>query len=436
MICLDTLGAPHLSSFGNVSGVSPNIDKFLGQAFSFRRAYAQYPSTLSSHASLFTGLYPRSHGLYGEIDNSHLDKATLASVLAHHGYLTVAITEDAYVSSDFGFDTGFDWYDNGEADFTQGFAGGAQATFDKASRWLDEYGSHSTFFLFVHTYEVHAPYTIKDAPARAIADLIAPDYRGTFSDFYPGRLPMLAHNSGRAPHSAADLTRLRALYAGEINYLDRLLGQFLLHLEATGLAGRTLIVLLSDHGEEFGEHGKIGHGETLHNQVLHVPLGFRLPGRGSSASSESPVEIVDVMPTILELIAVPAPPVDGQSLVPLMDGSAPQAAIAISELRTAWGECRRLRLPDGCRIEGLAVQDSRFKLMTSKIPVRELFYDLTTDPLETRDARGDFPAELEHHRKLLTEYAAGTLSQPPAAVAPMQVGEETRERLRALGYTE
>jgi arylsulfatase A-like enzyme len=437
LISLDTLGADRLTSFGNAPGVSPNIDAFLHQSFSFRRAYAQYPNTLVSHASMFTGLYPRHHGVYGA--TPMLRSKALASMLAENRYLTAAVTEDAYVGSGFGFDQGFDSFDNGGPKFVHLFRGGAKETFSAASSWLDTFGRWTRFFLFIHTYEVHTPYTTRDAEARAVVERLDPGYDGPHRDEYSGGEEESDHNTGERPVPEKVRKHLAALYAGEINYLDRIVSEFMNRLSGLGISERTLIVLTSDHGDEFGEHGKLGHGETLYNPVLHVVLGFHWPGHIAPGESESPVELIDVTPTVLDLAGLSEKlPLDGVSLLPAMRGEAGGAVArpAFAELQTATGECRKLHLPDSCRLDRLAVQGRRFKLMTSKAPEFQTLYDVLSDPHETRDVSTDFPDELRALRALLDAYATDSL--PPAAspAAAPTIDPATRERLRALGYLE
>jgi arylsulfatase A-like enzyme len=438
VLSLDTLGAAYLSAFGGVPGVSPRIDDFLRHAFAFERAYAQYGSTLVSHSSLFTGLYPIHHGRYAP---PVPPLNSLVDVLAAHGWVTVAFTEDAYVGSSLGFASGFDWFDDGND--VSSIAGDAERTFARAAAWLEEFGARTRFFLFVHTYEVHAPYVARDEPARRLADRITPDDRRHF-DGEAQLESLLRHNDGRALLDAADIRRYAALYAAEIGYLDRVVGAFLDRLSALGLADDTVVVLTGDHGDQFGEQGKVDHGETLHNRVLHVPLGFRWPGRIAPGRSDSPVQLIDVFPTILEVAGLAVPPaLDGRSLAPVLLGREreipPRAAFA--ELRADREECGRWRGSGPCRLDRYAVQTERFKYVSSKVPPFERLYDLAADPLETRDVAAEHPDVLAAQRRLLEAYTAAAV--PPASAGQAREGtpegvpdDATRRRLRALGYTD
>jgi arylsulfatase A-like enzyme len=436
LISLDTLGAGHLSSFGGVSGVSLHLDAIFARAFSFRRAYAQYPSTLSSHASLFAGCYPRTHGLYAILPRGE-GYEPLAALLASHGYLTAATTENAFVGAGFGFDHGFDFYDDGQLRGDYGFPGNSAQTFAGAREWITRYGTDTRFFLFVHTYEVHAPYVVHDLEARQIADRVTPGYDGPYDEGFvgPELLRLMSHNRGNRME-AGEVARLRGLYTGEIYRLDRQVSELVAAIERLDSERPVLVVITSDHGEEFDEHERLGHGETLHNPALHVPLVFLWPGRIDPGASTRPVELVDVMPTLLELVGLPVPTgIDGESLAPIIQGESDGAHLgaAFSELRSSPGECALQGRGPDCLLDRVAVQDERFKLISSRLPPFDLLYDLQQDPGETRDVAPKFPAELQRLRDEVDAYRRrGSGAEIPRSTGDLD--PETEERLRALGY--
>jgi arylsulfatase len=442
LVSLDTLGADHLGK----PGVSPHLDRFLRDHFALRRAYVHYPNTLVSHASMLSGLYPKHHRVYG--DNPSFEARSLASRLAEHGYLTNAITEDAYVGSEFGYDAGFDWFDNGNSS-NEAIQGNAAETFAHAAQWLDAFSSSVPFFLFVHTYDVHTPYVPRDAEALAVSHRLNPGYQGRFAESYEAGMIEIAHNAGNRLLPAADCAQLQALYGGEINYLDRVAGEFLDTIAALADADQILLIVTADHGDEFGAHGKLGHGETLHNEVLHVPLGFSWPGHIKPGSDEAPVQSVDIVPTILDLAGLPpAVGLDGVSLAPALIGGkrlVPRPAFAeLREIPFAFqraeeGRCGDFGLPPDCQVHRRAVQTERFKMIRSKFPAFELLYDLSADPGELHDVAAQFPKEAVQLRAMLDAYDADSSAATPAAVnaAPTKtVDAATRERLRALGYVE
>lgn len=430
LLSLDTLGAGYLDYFEHGPSASSQIEAFLDDSFAFRRAYAQYPNTLVSHASLFSGLYPLHHGVYpGTYKRLH----SLVDTLAQHGYLTAAFSENGYVSSHFGFANGFDRYSNGRT--LDRFEGDAKKTFEDATAWLAKLGSDSRFFLFVHTYEVHAPYVPRDEEALAASKRLTPNNDRIFDESV-----LTGHNDGTRRLNKTGLDRLRALYIGEIQYLDRLVGEFMQNLRALGIENDTLIILTSDHGEQFGEGGKVGHGHDLHNIVLHVPLGFRWPGRFENAESQNPVQLVDVMPTVLELAGIAQPDrVDGQSLAMtlLADPEASPERPVFTELISSSSECMIHTGASSCRLGRFAVQTGNFKLITSEIPRRKRLYDLIEDPEETRDVSRQFPEEVAKHEALLARYLGSSQSQPHTTDHDSpDLDSEMRERLKALGYIE
>lgn len=433
VVLIDTLGAAYLSAFENAPGVSPNIDTFLAEGHSFRRAYAQYGNTLVSYASLLSARQPGSHGVYPGVPVRPLDES-LVAVLAAEGYHTVAFTEGAFVSANFGFSVGFDHYDDGLIGISAQMAGGAAQTFERAGAWLAGHGARERFLLFVHTYEVHAPYTPRDSEALRIASRITPDDGRLFAPEQQAKRS-LRHNSGDQLLDPRDLARLRALHSAEIHTLDGLFGDFLARIAALGLERDTLVVFTADHGDQFGEHGKVGHSESLHNRVLHVPLAFRWPASIPPGETGAAVQLVDVMPTVLDLLGLPPPDArDGRSLAPWLRGVS-AARPAFSEQRSSRGECRRLGLPIHCRLNRFAVQTERFKLVTSQLPPWERLYDLRDDPLETQNVAAAHPAEVARHRALLAGHrAAAERAAPDGGPAPPDVDADTLQRLRDLGY--
>ena len=272
MLSLDTLGAGHLGAYGGPPGVSPHIDDLLASSVSFERAYAQYGNTLVSHSSLFSALHPVRHGVYGGASKRRLAES-LVGVLAAAGYETLAFTDGGYVSAGFGFGRGFDHYDDGKPGPTQKWRSGA--AFDATLRRLSGRSRDEQVFLFVHTYEVHNPYLPLDEEAFAFADGLTPGDDRRLSSRQQASLLRKYQREGRQP-PARDLARLEALHRAEIRYLDSRLPPFL--EAAIAQLNDPIVVLLSDHGEQFGEWGRIRHGSSLHDRVIRVPLAFRVPG--------------------------------------------------------------------------------------------------------------------------------------------------------------
>lgn len=443
LISLDTLGARYLGSYGGLPEASRNIDAFLSRSFTFRRAYTTYPNTLVSHASLFTSTYPSSHGVYASARDSAVAVDSLGSVLRGRGYFNVAYTENAFVSSDFGFDRGFDWYDDGP-DGGEAFLGDAADTFGRARDWLERHGEDAPFLLFVHTYEVHSPYILRNDDSRRIADAVFPAPSGARKALVSSAADTEhLHNAGYVRLSPDEVRRMAAVHVGEIHYLDQVFAEFIAALERMPFADRTLVVLFSDHGDEFDPYGKIGHGETLDDVVMHVPLAFNLAGRFTGGEYRQPVSLVDVTPTVLDVIgAGGALAGDGRSLLPLLDGSVadlPPRPV-FGELQRARATCITERLPESCFVGRFVVYAGDLRFEYSSIPHYQHLRRLPDGDVETNPPA----AALAPFHSALTSYVTGApwQSQTPwqprsidvDAAAPPAVDDVTRQRLEALGY--
>jgi len=313
-------------------------------------------------------------------------------------------------------------------------AGDAAQTFDAAARWLARNGD-VRFLLFVHTYEVHSPYRLRDAEARSVAARVAGHEVSPFAAPYLGRR-LKAHNTGRRPLGEAALEGLRALYAAETQYLDRSLGRFFERLDAIGIGEDAIVVLTADHGEELGIRDVVGHGNSLHDHGVQVPLGFRWPGRLAPGWREEPVPLADVLPTLLDLAGLPVPDhLDGRSLAPKLRAPVTdeQPTYAISELHRSPDKCRE----DGarpCTPAAYAVHGRRFKLVANRPGGPDELFELESDPREIHDVAADHPQVVARLLAVLEEYLSSA-AEPPVEPRPdREVPEETRKQLEALGY--
>jgi len=434
LVSLDTLSARYLGSQGHPAAASPQLDMLFERSFAFRHAFAQFGNTLVSHSSLFSGLYPLQHGRYGG-EGSLPPLASLVQQLASAGHRTVAFTEDVYVGSDFGFARAFDVYDDGPSKGGKAMYGNAEGTFAKALAWLESEGDAGPFFLFVHTYQVHSPYLLADETSRALANALTPDDLREFPK-HESSLMVRRHNQGKQPLSRRDVDRLKALHLGEIHYLDRLFGALVRSIEALPLPERTLLVVTADHGDQFGELGAMGHGKSLHESVLHVPLAFYWPGRIEPGSSDAVVQLVDVMPTILELAGASVPEdLDGRSLGPLLtSGAALEARPAYSEMRRRPQGCTSA----GCTLERYSVRDEALKLVRRADGTPLRLVQPESDPAEARDLSTERPQELRRLNALLDVYQAlgPSVRVDTDATAEGIEDPDLHERLRALGYAD
>ncbi|MEZ5063541.1 MAG: sulfatase [bacterium] len=404
LISLDTLRADRLGAWGYDRETSPALDAFAKTAVRFDRAYSETCWTLPAHLSLFTGLPPSSHGVLDADRALPESVPLLAELLKSDGYRTFAITDGGYVDSFFGFGRGFDRYDEREKDL--------RSTLFLARNFLKTVKDDERFFLFLHTYDIHCPY---DPPA---------DYAERFRTRPPADRLDVAGKCGNPDYNGMTLTpgQIRFLsdqYDAGIRAADDLLGEFFAHLEADEWLKDTIVIVVSDHGEQFGEHGKIGHGDSLYREELHVPLLVRAPGVAPRVSSHA-VGLVDVMPTVLDLVGLGIPDVQGESLVPVMTGR-----VADDPARPLFSELDRVR-------HLRSVVESSAHLIVDRDAGTMAVYHWRTDPTEQTPSSdpgltAPLRAKLDEHERTLVRPE----TVPAAPLDPAQV-----ERLRALGYVE
>ncbi len=315
IIGVDTLRADHLGCYGYHRKTSPNIDQLAADGVLFENCIAPSPWTLPSFATVFTSLYPSQHGARGSHKALGTGFPTLAEILKSQGYLTGAIVNAPYLKRSFKVDRGFDTYD-----MPPRRGRNASGTTSHALAWIDSLPD-KPFLLFVHYFDPHLPY----APPAPYDTLFDPGYHGKIgSRFQPKALPRVRLQDIRKllTYTDQDWRHIEALYDGEVAFTDRAIGDLLSGLKERGLLDNTLIVFLSDHGEEFLEHGGFEHGHSLYGELLHVPLIFVLKGRiPRGLRLRQQVRLLDILPTILELSGVDCDAhTEGVSLVPLIEG--------------------------------------------------------------------------------------------------------------------
>lgn len=450
LISVDTLRADHLGTYGYARDTSPFIDRELAaKGTVFERCISTATTTAPSHMSMFTGLAPTVHGVHGEDFLLALDGeiATLAEVLRRAGFETGAVTENGAMGAYRGFSRGFtSYYENRHRKLFRrklDFAGHIENTLDRSLDWLER-NRGTRFFLFVHTYQVHQPYT----PPPAFEKFFE-------GDDVDGRLAQ------RLPPKFQPIS-----YDREIRYTDASLREFFSKANARGLLEDTVVVLVSDHGDQFVEHGAIGHGPFLYDEVLHVPLIVRGPGIAAGRRVEEPVSLVDLMPTLLAWTGTDHRDSPARSFARRATEPVPQppkeAPPIFSEARQ--GKAQLFTKKNGVRgarfqTPVFAIRVGDLKLIrtlgppgavsSAALPVGGVapsyeYFDLATDPQELHDRWGPTEAEALRLRDLLEEHIARselrrraleaeTQPEPPT---PTALDAERREKLRALGYLE
>lgn len=404
---VDALRADRLGVYGQTRPLSPRLDAFAAAATVYEQAWAQSSWTRPAVASILTGLEPEVHGVNDRLDRLGGGMATLAGRLAAAGWQTAAVVANPNASAAFGLDRGFDEFVLMPPERRE-----SAHVHSEVVRWLDRRDPDAPFLLYVHTVDPHLPY---DPPSpfreRFAAGVERRDLGSTET---VGTL--LARNLVDEGQWAADLLDL---YNAEVAANDHAFGELLDELARRGLADDTAVVFLSDHGEEFYDHGGWIHGRTLYREVLQVPLVIRLPGQDEGRREAAPVTHIDLMPTILELAGLaPEPGLRGRSLLAPADA---RRAVAASLDLDGWGGWS-------------AVQGGRHAIRHHRLGYvgpAEL-YELDSDPAERRDLGSALPASAgalvdETRRELLDESGRWD-------VAPAAIDDELRQRLEALGY--
>ncbi len=398
LVSIDTLRSDHLPAYGYRGVTTPAIDAMRREAVLFRHAYTPTPLTLPAHTSLLTGVLPEVHGVRDnvgyELDPArrrHGDPPLLAALLHQHGYATGAAVSAYVLQGKSGLAEGFDLYDDG-IEFQSGRGLGqlqrpGPETLARLLPWLRQHAG-GPFLVWLHLYEPHTPY----APPPAFAA------------------------RGATP------------YDGEIAAADAVVGDLFAELRRLRRWDDSLVVLLADHGEGLGDHGEDEHGVLLYREAIQVPLLLKLPhGRLGGASAEPPVSLIDVAPTIGDLLGLPRPAAWKRPslLAALADDPSPPpvAAGARTPWPPAYAETFYPRLHFGWS-ELAAVVDGHFHLVMGPHP--EL-YDLATDPAERRNL---LPGERRTFAALRQEVNSHDRRLAP----PGEVDAEARQAMIALGY--
>ena len=422
---IDTLRADHLGCYGYSRPTSPNIDAFAAQAVRFEWVFSQGPNTPPSQASILTGQYPTTHGRIVNNQKIRETAPRLAAELAEAGYLTEAYVDGGLMVKGFGYEQGFDVYD----DEAGHLAAIGPKVFDRLKAVAEQArsGSSSPWFLLVHTYDVHSPYEISPEPFNTfftsqLDRLPSEDFQGRMSEVMAD--VWKSRGSGSAGHlTPVQLEYAKACYDGGIRHVDDWFGKLLKRLEKEGLFDQCLIVVISDHGDEFQEHGGLFH-ERIYAPVARIPMLIRLPyGQHGGTVVNNVVQSIDLLPTILERLGLDVPPgVQGRSLLPLIRGE------QVGE-RAAFTESPYF----GRRI---AVATEKHRLIhTGETDSSELFL-YRDDPLELRALNEPQGALETGLRRRIDSWRVFVAVDEPASEEGPGWSAEQLEQLRVLGYVD
>jgi arylsulfatase A-like enzyme/Tfp pilus assembly protein PilF len=395
LITLDTTRADILGAYGNKDVRTPNLDRLAAEGVVFEQAMTSAPLTLPAHSTILTGQFPPKHGVR---DNGGFflgpDQVTLAEVLTGQGFESGATVGAFVLDSKWGLSQGFATYQDDfdmskvKAVSLSSIRRPGNEVVDLALKWMDGVAGKKRFFSWLHFYDPHAPY-------------ISPEPYNTEFRGHP--------------------------YRGAVSFTDSQVGRVLQFLKERGISDRTIVIVTGDHGESLGEHGEETHGFFVYESSMHVPLIVHAPFSNTAGRRvTAPVRTADIMPTLLDLLQVPAPGgIAGVSLAPLLTG-----ARELPKPVEGYGEAMYPLHHYGWS-ELVATRSDQYKLIDAPRP--EL-YDLERDPkelnnlFEERRSVGD--AMLRNLRDQKRAMAAGA----PAAPKAEEVDPETRARLAALGY--
>jgi arylsulfatase A-like enzyme len=382
IIGVDTLRPDHLGCYGYGRATSPNIDKFAASGVLCENAISQSPWTLPSFATVFTSLYPTQHGAMVVKSRMRESFPTLATILRDAGYATGAIINAPALKPANGVDRGFDHYHMTPLDGRN-----ADGTTRDALAWLDSVGD-KPWFAFVHYFDPHLSYS----PPAPYDKLYDPGYEGRIGDSFDlegfSRVRDVMFEELKVL-SAADWNHIVSLYDGEIAFTDKAIDDLLRGLEDRNLLTNTLVVFLSDHGEEFYEHGGFEHGHSHYNELIWVPLVFSLPGvLPEGARLVRQVRLLDVAPTVLDILGMDSPRhFEGASLKPLLDGTGmpPASEGCLLPHDIAYSEA----IMHGPEIKSVSAYP--MKLVHHMLSGKDMVFDLETDPEELRNLAGEEP---------------------------------------------
>lgn len=477
VIVVDTARAD--DAFSTDPECMPALHRIAEAGTRYTRAFASAPWTLPSHAGLFTGCYSSKHGAHGAHPYLEPTNETLADAFADAGYETWAVSNNTWISGEFGFDQGFETFWRGwqliqsthdvgsilhesgrsrrtraavrdilrgntlvnaiNASYTQfhrsrGRYGGRRTT-DRAERWLRDRDSDRPFFGFINYLEPHIEY----APPRAYAEQFLP--QGTTYEEARGiRQDPRAFDVGEYDLTVRERVMLRALYRGELAFVDAQLDHLRGVLQATGDWEETILVILGDHGENIGDHGFLGHQYNVYDTLLHVPLvlaGGPFDGRGET---DDLVQLIDIAPTLLDAVDIPAPSLreqcQGESFHPHCRGArrhviaeylAPQPPVAT--LRDRFGDLP----PSVTEYDRVlrTIRTNREKLIQGDDGHCE-YYRVDRDPGEQDERSTAAPDRVETLRAQLASWQEGFDTADRSG--DVDIAETTKDQLAQLGY--
>ena len=420
LVTIDTLRADALGAYGG-EWKTPNLDAFAEQSLVFEKAFATAPFTGPSHASILTSRHPSKHGV---IFNGHRvsgktspDSVFISEHLAAQGFATAAIiSSPSPTRKRYGFGRGFDAFvENCPAAHGEQASDG-QCLVDKTRAWLEKRPKDERFFVWLHTFDPHFPYT---GPAEMY------ERQGLDPEEW------IVTRKKELPKMSDE--RVRKAYLADVYEADHYFGELMAALADLGLLDSTVIAVTSDHGEYLGEHGRYGHS-LLYDEVLHVPFLIFSPGAKPGRRPEL-VSTIDLAPTALELLGVPSmPSAQGRSVLkPGADETAPP-------VYAEWRHFRVVTAKDSAKTGDfqLGVRTQREKLIVDWLFPKDgsMLFDLDRDPDELENRFLSHPDEVAPLNETLQQHTKSDLDPQHLERSGIEIDAQTMEMLQALGYVE
>jgi arylsulfatase A-like enzyme len=413
LITIDTLRADHLSCYGYERETSPHIDKVAEKGILFKNVIAPSSWTAPSMVSLFTSTYPINHGVihglqfreelkkrkrYSQAVFSH-ELATLPEILKKQGYTTFGVSSNHNLKEKLGFARGFDYFTY------RGYhlrSSTAKHINELVYRWEDKIKKSDKYFLWIHYMDPHEPYI--------------------------ARAPWIVHYAlqSRTNDTSQARSKIVARYDSEINYVDSYVGELIQKFE---LDKKTLLIITSDHGEQFLEHGRIGHSLSLHQEEIHVPLIIQLPGASEMVRIENQASLLDIVPTILHILDTD-PPEQTIGKVLLQDKS------PLNWLKTLFsrrGEARYIfsELDKNSTLK--AIITPAWKYIYNYKNKTDQLYRIQSDPNEHSNLAVKNPTQCNQLKKELLNWVP-TAKTYPVKNQSFELSQEEKEKLEAIGY--
>ena len=430
LVTIDTLRADHLGVYGYERDTSPNLDAIARAGVWVERLYTQSVTTRASHATIFTGCLPRTHGVLSNSEE-YPDRPSLMTALRAGGYSTAGFVSSVVLNQKFGVQRQLDHFDDAatttELNRSNMAERPARDTFQAVLAYLEQVDKTRPFFVWVHLIDPHGPYAAPVDPDRFVHDEHAK----------PGRqaLPLGSTNVGfgdipryQILHGERDPDYYIARYDAEIRYADQALGEFVARLRALGLYDELLLVVTADHGETLDEanHRRyFSHGLVAYEEVSRIPLIVHEPHdqkRLGALDRNAPALTIDLAPTMLDMLGVEAPPeMEGRSML-----RAPRAVDEVAYSLGSYGSV----IHEKQMGTQWSLRRGPWRYIFNTLDGGEELYDHRVDPGEEHNVAAITADALEESRRLLADY----MKQPAQQNRASDVSPEERERLKALGY--